>query len=121
MNAKVDEYLARLTGWQASLAADLRKQCLAAGLVEDFKWGQPIHASADGPVCLLKAHKAHLSFGFWRGQQMRELEARLESGGSFQMATLKLTADERFDAKTVKALLSRGAALNREHGDPLKG
>ncbi|WP_341676429.1 DUF1801 domain-containing protein [Niveibacterium sp. SC-1] len=120
MNPKVDDYLARLSGWQASLARELRQRCLAAGLAEDFKWGQPIYSSAEGPVCLLKAHKAHLSFGFWRGQQMRELDTRLEPGGSFQMATLKLTAADRLDAKTVEALVSRGAALNREHGDPLK-
>lgn len=120
MGSKVDEYVAGLSGWQAEAVSALRRDILAAGgVTESFKWGHPVY-EAGGPVCLVRAHKGHVTFGLWRGAQMKELDARLEEGGSFRMASIKLRAPGEIGGEQVRRLVAAGVALNREHGDPLK-
>lgn len=120
MAKTVDDYLAGLSGWQAQTVAALRREISATGEVaEILKWGHPVW-EAGGPVCLVQAHKAHVTLGFWRGQEMLELDPRLKPGGSFKMASIKLTAADQIEAGQVRRLVARGVALNREKGDPLK-
>ena len=120
MAKTVDEYVAGLSGWQAEAVAALRRDILAAGgVTEAFKWGHPVY-EAGGPVCLVKAHKAHVTFALWRGAEMTALEPRLEPSGSFQMASIKLDRPGQIGADQVGRLVAAGIALNREKGDPLK-
>lgn len=120
MAKTVDEYVAGLAGWQALVVAELRRHILAAGEVaEAFKWGHPIW-EAGGPVCLVKAHKPHVILGFWRGLEMTGLDPRLEPGGSFKMASIKLTGPGQMTSEQVRGLVAAGIALNREKGDPFK-
>lgn len=117
---KVDDYLADLSGWQAEVAATLRHGILAAGgVIEDFKWGHPVY-EAGGPVCLFKAHKDHVTLGFWRGADMSGLEPRLVPHGSFQMASIKITKPSEIADADIAPLVAAGIKLNREKGDPLK-
>lgn len=121
MPGTVDDYIAGLSDWQAELAATLRGQILAAGdLNEAFKWGQPVYATGKGPVCFLKSGKADLLLGFWRGQQMTELDPRLAPFGSFRMAGIKLAGQGEIDEAQVRRLVVTGIALNERHGDPMK-
>lgn len=121
MANKVDDYIAGLDGWQAEVAASLRKHILAVGgVTENFKWGQPVFETGKGPVCLIKAHKAHVTLGFWRGQQMGDLDKRLTAMGSFKMADIKLKGPGDIKGDEVRRLVEAGIALNTERGDPLK-
>lgn len=121
MSKSVDDYVAGLSGWQGEAVAALRRDILAAGgVTEAFKWGHPIW-EAGGPICLVKAHKAHVTLGFWRGALMAELDSRLEPGGSFQMASIKLKGPGEITADEVRRLVEAAVALNTKHGDPLKG
>jgi hypothetical protein len=118
--SSVDEFVAGLSGWQAQAVAALRRDVLSAGgVTETLKWGHPVY-EAGGPVCLIKAHKAHVTFGLWRGAEMTALEPRLEPGGSFQMAAIKLRAPGEISAEQVRRLVAEGIRLNAEKGDPLK-
>lgn len=120
MANRVDDYIAGLDGWQAEAAAALRRQILAVeGTTETFKWGQPVYESEHGPVCLLKAHKNHLTLGFWRGQQMEDPEGRFAPVGSFRMADIKLRGAGEIAGDEVRRLVEAGVALNRQHGNPL--
>lgn len=119
MSKSVDDYVAALSGWPARTVEDLRRDVLAVGATtEALKWGHPIYAS-DGPVCLIKAHKAHVVFGFWRGAEMVCLDERLVPHGGFLMASITLRAGDRITPDQARVLVERGAALNREKGDPL--
>lgn len=119
MGKSVDDYIAGLSGWRAETVEHLRRDILAVGLTsEAFKWGHPIYES-DGPVCLIQAHKAHVTFGFWRGAEMQDLAPRLVPHGSFLMASIKLSAEDRIAAAAVRDLVERGVALNRSKGSPL--
>ena len=120
MSDKVDAYLAALPDWQAAALRTVRAEAQAAGLSEDFKWGHPMWSSADGAVCLLKGFKTHMNLGFWRGAQMAALDARLTPSGGFQMATIKLTDPVELTAGQVRGLIEAAAALNAQHGDPMK-
>lgn len=120
MANKVDDYVAKLSGWQAEVAATLRREVLAVGgITETFKWGQPVYESEHGPVCLIKAHKNHLNLGFWRGQQMAELNARFAPVGSFKMADIKLKGAGEIGGAEVHRLVEAGIRLNQQHGNPL--
>jgi hypothetical protein len=119
MSDKVDAYLAALPDWQAA-ARTVRAEAQAAGLSEDFKWGHPMWSSADGAVCLVKGFKSHMNLAFWRGAQMTELDARLTPSGGFQMATIKLTDPAELNPGQIRGLIEAGAALNAQHGDPMK-
>ena len=120
MSDKVDAYIAALPDWQAAAARTVRTEAHAAGLAEEFKWGHPMWSSAHGAVCLIKSFKAHLNLAFWRGAQMRELDPRLAPSGGFQMATIKLTDPVELTAGQVRGLIEAAAALNAQHGDPMK-
>lgn len=120
MAGAVDDYLARLSGWQAEAATELRGHLLAGGgLTEVFKWAEPVYESS-GPVCWFKAHKAHITLGFWRGAALRRLEPRLMTSGA-KMAHLKLTDAGQITAAQVRALTEAGARLNAELGNPASG
>lgn len=120
MTDKVDAYLAGLPQWQADAAAAVRAAAKAAGLSEDFKWGHPMWSSPDGAVCLVKGFKSHMTLAFWRGAQMTELDTRLEPSGGFKMASIKFTGPGQIEPDEVTPLIETAAALNAEHGDPLK-
>lgn len=120
MSDQVDAYLAALPDWQAAALRTVRAEAQAAGLSEDFKWGHPMWSSADGAVCLLKGFKTHMNLGFWRGAQMTALDARLAPSGGFHMATIKLTDPVELTAGQIRGLIEAGAALNTQHGDPMK-
>lgn len=116
-----DAYFTALVGPLGEAAADLRRDILALGLVtESLKWGHPVYDTKRGPVALIKTHKGHVTFGLWRGAQMGELDSRLEPGGGFQMAYIRLTAPGEITATEVRRLILQGVVLNDKEGDPTK-
>ncbi|MGD9738582.1 MAG: DUF1801 domain-containing protein [Bauldia sp.] len=120
MPISVDDYLAGLSGTPAATAIALRDliRKTAPGLRESIKWGQPVY-ELGGPVCYFKAHKNHVTFGFWRGQDLTSLSPRLESGGQ-KMAHIKLADPADIDIAEISALIERAIEINKDDGDPTK-
>jgi hypothetical protein len=119
MAKTVDDYIAKLPAAQAKLAQALRKAILSASpdeISEAIKWAQPVFES-NGPVCYFKAHKQHVTFGFWRGAALMGLDSRLETSGS-KMAHIKLFVADDVDRAHIAALVRAATKLNRVHGDP---
>lgn len=111
-------YLAGLEDWNRSIASSLRRAARAAAtLDEQVKWGHLVYSS-NGPVCLIRAEKDRVLFGFWRGQRLRHIEPRLRPGGKYEMATLQLFEDTPLERSTVVALVREAVALNAALGDP---
>lgn len=120
MAKTVDDYVAKLSGWQAETAIALRAAILAGGEVkEGLKWSHPFY-DAGGPVCLFQAYPKHITLAFWRGADMLDLNSSLARSGSFEMAQMKLTGPNQIGADDIHKLVTAGVALNREKGDPLK-
>ncbi len=120
MARTVDDYMVSLTGTPAEVARELRGMILkiAPELEESIKWNQPVY-SHGGPVCYFRAGTKHVTFGFWRGNALRKVNDKLESGGDM-MAHLKLRTLDELDRSEVKQLLRAAIELNQKRGDPTK-
>ena len=113
-----DAYVQALCGWRRTLVEALRASTLAAGKLEErIKWGHLVYFHT-GPVLLIRAEEQRVLFGFWRGQRLRDIEARLRPGGKYEMATITLLEGDAVDAASVERLVSSAIELNRAHGDP---
>ena len=113
-----DEYVARLSGWRRECVNDLRRNVLAAPeLEETIKWGHLVYICT-GPVLLIRAEAQRVLFGFWRGQRLREIEARLKPGGKYEMATLELREGDSLSTTKVRRLTQEAIMLNKTLGDP---
>ena len=116
--ANPDAYIASLSGWQQRYAAALRAAVHeAGGLRETVKWGHLVYFS-NGPVMLIRAEEQRVLLGFWRGQRLRGIDARLKPGGKYEMATLVLVEDTPLERSTVLLLIEEARALNAALGDP---
>lgn len=113
-----DAYVAALFGWRKELVEKLRALVLSAGKLEEvIKWGHLVYCS-NGPVLLIRAEEERVLFGFWRGQRLQEIDARLKPGGKYEMATIVLTEGSEVTAAQVKKLVKAAIVLNQELGDP---
>ena len=113
-----DAYVDALTGWRKVLVERLRAATLGAGKVEErIKWGHLVYSS-NGPVLLIRAEEQRVLFGFWRGKRLRDIDERLEPGGKYEMATMRLTADDSVTASQATRLVKAAINLNRKLGDP---
>ena len=118
MHTSVDAYINSLPDWQSSLARDLAEsiQKASPALVPVIKWSQPVF-ECNGPVCYLKGHKNHLTFGFWRGAALLKLDDRLETSGE-KMAHMKLTEGMTLNQAKITQLVKAAVELNRSLGNP---
>jgi hypothetical protein len=113
-----DAYVAALDGWRRDYVSALRAAVLeAAPLDERIKWGNLVYFS-DGPALMIRAEEQRVLFGFWRGQRLREIEARLKPGGKYDMATMEIRDGTPLDRSIVLALVRAAVALNSTLGNP---
>jgi hypothetical protein len=121
MARSVDDYVQGLTGWQREAVVRLRAIVRAASpsLTEAFKWAQPVYES-NGPVCYIKAHKHHVTFGFWRGAELMPMSKRLETSGS-KMAHIKIASADDIEPGEVARLIQAAVELNASKGNPATG
>ena len=118
--ANPDAYVEALEGWRRELVESLRKAVRSSTpLAEVVKWGHLIYL-ANGPVLLIRAEDERVLFGFWRGQRLRSIEPRLEPGGKFEMATLKLREGMTIAPAVVRRLTREAVALSESLGDATK-
>lgn len=116
--ANPDAYVTALSGWQRGCVEHLRAAvCSSVPLDEAIKWGHLVYFS-NGPVLLIRAEEERVLFGFWRGQRLRHLEARLKPGGKYEMATVQLREGDSMDAAVASLLVQEAVALNTSLGDP---
>jgi len=115
--ASPDAYVAALDGWRRKIVETLRSAVVAApALEEGVKWGHLVYV-ANGPVLLIRAEERRVLFGFWRGQHLRTIEPRLKAGGKYEMATLELREGMSINPATVRRLVRKAIALDRDLGD----
>ena|SRR6187551_904936 len=113
-----DAYVASLDNWQKGIVESIRLAVLSSGqLNESIKWGHLVYL-CDGPVALIRAEEKRVLFGFWRGQRLCEIEARLKPGGKYEMATVVLIEGDEISSAQVKKLVKSAITLNKEFGDP---
>ncbi|HUS67529.1 MAG TPA: DUF1801 domain-containing protein [Kofleriaceae bacterium] len=116
--ATVDAYVAGLSGWQKDAASRLREIIRAAApdATESIKWGQPVYED-NGPVCYFKANSEHITFGFWRGTELDDLEWRLEGEGE-RMKHLSLRSADEVTEESLGGFVRQAVDLNRRLGNP---
>lgn len=113
-----DAYVAALRGWRRDLVEQLRALVRSSGTLEEvIKWRHLVYFS-NGPLLLIRAEDGRVLFGFWRGQRLREIEARLKPGGTYEMATMVLAEDSAVDPARVRKLVKAAIAFNESLGDP---
>jgi hypothetical protein len=113
-----DAYVDGLSGWQRVTVRELRAAVLAGGKMDEvIKWGHLVYLS-NGPVLLIRAEEHRVLFGFWRGQRLRAIEARLKPGGKYEMATLELRENEKVGAGVVRRLVKAAVGFNETLGNP---
>lgn len=116
----VDDYLATLSDEQRAIAQALRAlvRSAAPDAIEAIKWSQPVF-EVGGPVCWIKAHKAHITLGFWRGMQLPSAPGLIEGSGD-KMGHIKLRTHADLKPAVLKKLIREAIQLNRERGDPTR-
>ena len=83
-----------------------------------IKWNQPV-LECGGPMVFVRAAKAHVTIGFWRGSELRAPAGVLEGAGD-RMRHLKIATGATLDAKLVTDLVKQAVKLNAEKGDPTR-
>ena len=93
--------------------------CCVREAKESIKWAQPVY-EISGPFCYMKAFKASVNFGFWRGVDIEDSAGRLEGSGE-KMRHVKLTSADDIDSDLFTDYIKQAIKLNLEKGDPTKG
>lgn len=117
---KIEDYVATLSGWQAKVALEILELIKSAApyATAAIKWGQPVFES-NGPFAYFRPAKNHITFGFWRGKQLKDPKKLLESAGE-RMAHVKLSKDHTIDTATLIRFVKEAVQLNSKHGDPAR-
>lgn len=115
-----DAYVSALTGWQRVLVEGIRATVRKSTRLEEvIQWGNLVYLS-NGPALLIRVEAERVLFGFWRGQQMRDIEPRLKPGGQYEMATVELREGDEIAPATVRRLVKKAMRLNAALGDPTR-
>ena len=113
-----DAYVAAIGGWRRPLVEQLRAAVRGAAPFEErIKWGHIVYF-AGGACMLIRAEDARVLLGFWRGKRLTALEARMETGGKYEMGRIVLREGDDIDTETVTKLAAEAHRLNVEVGDP---
>ena len=116
--ANPDAYVAALNGWQRTCVEGLRSSIRAnRKLDEIIKWGNLVYMS-NGPTLMIRAEEQRVLLGFWRGQRLRDIDARLKPGGKYEMATIELREGDSVSPVVVRRLVKEAVALNAALGNP---
>ena len=79
---RVDAYIKRSAPFAQSILNHLRKQVHKAcpNVKETIKWGFP-HFEYAGMLCFMAGFKSHCTFGFWRGNLLRDIREKANKSG----------------------------------------
>jgi hypothetical protein len=116
----IEEYAKVLGDWRSDTVMELdaivRKAAPKASAT--IKWAQPVY-ELGGPIAFIKAAKAHVTIGFWRGTELKDPKGLLEGAGS-KMAHVKIKEATGVPRTQVAAWVKEAVALNLTKGDPSK-
>ncbi len=76
MNPKVDWFFEKESQWQECYAL-LRKLCLATGLTEELKWGQPCYTLGKSNIVLIHGFKEYCALLVFKGALLQDPEGIL--------------------------------------------
>ncbi len=118
MTATVDAYVAKLSPEQARIVVSLRTLVKGAApkAAEGIKWARPVY-EVNGPFCWIKAHRAHVTLGFWRGKALESGKGRIESSGE-KMGHVKVRTVGEAQAPALRRMVLEAVRLNEALGDP---
>jgi hypothetical protein len=90
--ARIDAYIEKAASFARPILERLRRVVHAAcpEIEERIKWGVPSFEK-NGMVCGMAAFKAHATFGFWRGKELRDPRGILRAKGTASFMPEKLT------------------------------
>jgi hypothetical protein len=71
-------------------------------------------------MIFLRAHSAHVNFGFWRGAQVSDPQG-LFIGDGERMRHIKIASLADIRSKEFARMVKEAVQLNARHGDPTKG
>ncbi|MBP2325092.1 hypothetical protein JOF56_005477 [Kibdelosporangium banguiense] len=113
--ATVSDYVAALPAAQREIASKLLPLINEVLPGTDAVWhGHPVWSlgptPGKSPVCLIKAYPRHVTFGFWKGQEITDPSGRLEPGAR-EMASVKLGAIDDIDAELFTDWLRQARAI----------
>lgn len=110
----------RLKGWHVDalriIRAVVARHAPAATL--SIKWGQPVWEH-QGPFAFARPAKNHLTFGFWRGAEMKDPDGVLEGDG-VRMRHVKITSAEHAKSLPLEDFVEQAVKLNEKKGDPTR-
>ena len=97
-----DTYVANAPAFAVPILEKLRKAVLKGcpQAVEVMKWSQPMFEH-HGLLCGMSAHKEHVNFGFWRGNELDDPEGLLIIVGKTRIASLRLETTKDVPAQRV--------------------
>lgn len=102
----------RLKGWHVDalrlIRAIVARHAPAATL--SIKWGQPVWEH-QGPMAFAKPAKNHLTFGFWRGADLKDPNGVLEGEGD-RMRHVKITSAEHARSLPLEDFVKQAVKLN---------
>ena len=111
--------LDRLSGWQAEAVEALCALVLleAPQATQAIKWSQPVF-ELGGPFAFIRLAAKHVTFGFWRGAELKDPRGVLEGDGD-RMKHIKLRS-ATLDEPLLRGFIRQAIKLNATSGDPTK-
>ncbi|MBA3549084.1 MAG: DUF1801 domain-containing protein [Nannocystis sp.] len=111
--------LDRLSGWQAEAVEALCALVLseAPEATQAIKWSQPVF-ELGGPFAFIRLAAKHVTFGFWRGADLKDPRGVLEGEGD-RMKHIKLRS-ATLDEPLLRGFIRQAIKLNATRGDPTR-
>ena len=116
---RVDDYIARLPGWQQDICQQLRDLIHAADpeVVETTKRRVQPYFVLEGNICALLAAKDHVNLFLYDGAIVPDPEGIITAGHSNKRArTISFREGEKINAGALTAMLKQIIANNRAGG-----
>ena len=114
----IDGYAEAAADWRGEaiqqIDAIVRKAAPQA--TATIKWAQPVYEQ-NGPFAFLKANKAHVTFGFWRGTELDDPKGLLEGEGH-RMKHVKVRDLGDIRKGQFAAWVKEAVNLNETQGNP---
>ena len=116
---RVDDYIARLPGWQQDICQQLRDLIHAADpeIVETIKRRVQPYFALEGNVCALLAAKDHVNLFLYDGAMVPDPEGIITGGHDNKTArTVAVRRGEPLNAPALAAMFEQIIANNRAGG-----
>jgi uncharacterized protein YdeI (YjbR/CyaY-like superfamily) len=116
---RIDAYIAKAAPFARPILEKVRERVHAAvpGVEEAVKWGAPGFTIEGKILLIMAAFKAHAALNFWRGQEIRDGQAKAGAMGQFGRLT---SIDDLPPDAELDALIREAAALAKTAPAPRK-